>query len=143
VIAVILALAALPTVYRMIVGPTILDRAVASDMLIVLVVAGMALYTASTGSSYAVAPMLGLTALAFVGTLAVARFVSRERSMPLRAAQHEHPDALQSDTLSSDAPEAEDPEAEDPETEEAPADGATPRLPGPATDAHEGEGEDR
>ncbi|UQN31528.1 monovalent cation/H+ antiporter complex subunit F [Brachybacterium kimchii] len=112
VIAGILALAALPAVHRMIVGPTILDRAVASDMLIVLVVAGMALYTAATGTSYAVAPMLGLTALAFVGTLAVARFVSRDRVRSGVARPPEDPDALQSDTLSSDPPSAEAADAE-------------------------------
>ncbi|UEJ84031.1 hypothetical protein Bra3105_06890 [Brachybacterium halotolerans subsp. kimchii] len=112
VIAGILALAALPAVHRMIVGPTILDRAVASDMLIVLVVAGMALYTAATGTSYGVAPMLGLTALAFVGTLAVARFVSRDRVRSGVARPPEDPDALQSDTLSSDPPSAEAADAE-------------------------------
>ncbi|MBK0331955.1 hypothetical protein I8D64_11150 [Brachybacterium sp. MASK1Z-5] len=112
VIAGVLALAALPAVHRMIVGPTILDRAVASDMLIVLVVAGMALYTAATGTSYGVAPMLGLTALAFVGTLAVARFVSRDRVRSGVARPPEDPDALQSDTLSSDPPSAEAADAE-------------------------------
>ncbi|WP_152352183.1 monovalent cation/H+ antiporter complex subunit F [Brachybacterium subflavum] len=112
VIAGILALAALPAVHRMIVGPTILDRAVASDMLIVLVVAGMALYTAATGTSYGVAPMLGLTALAFVGTLAVARFVSRDRVRSGAARLPEDPDALQSDTLASDPPGAEAADAE-------------------------------
>jgi multicomponent Na+:H+ antiporter subunit F len=119
VIAGILALAALPAVHRMIVGPTILDRAVASDMLIVLVVAGMALYTSATGTGYAVAPMLGLTALAFVGTLAVARFVSRDRVRSGVARPPEDPDALQSDTLASDPPSAEAAASENEDAEAA------------------------
>jgi multicomponent Na+:H+ antiporter subunit F len=93
VIAVVLAAAAIPTVYRMIIGPTILDRAVASDMLIVLVVAGMALYTASTGTEYAIAPMLGLTGLAFVATLSVARFVSREKPATGMVLRQRDPDS--------------------------------------------------
>ncbi|PWH06593.1 hypothetical protein DEO23_06465 [Brachybacterium endophyticum] len=91
VIAVVLGLAAIPAVHRMVVGPTVLDRAVASDMLIVLVIAGMALYTAGSGTEYAVPPMLGLTALAFVGTLVVARFVSRDRAVSGEAIHHGDP----------------------------------------------------
>lgn len=75
---IILMLAAIPTVYRMIVGPTVLDRAVASDMAIVLTVIAMALYTAQTRSTWAFIAMLSLTGLAFLGTVGVARFVARE-----------------------------------------------------------------
>lgn len=78
VLAVLLALAALPTVHRIVVGPTILDRTVATDMLVVLMVLGLALYSAGTRSTWAVTAMLSLTAFAFVGTVAVARFVARE-----------------------------------------------------------------
>ncbi|ASK65311.1 hypothetical protein CFK39_05120 [Brachybacterium avium] len=80
VFAVILAAAALGVVYRMIVGPTILDRALASDSLVTLVVMGMALYVAQTGTAWAGPAMLGLTGLAFIGTVTFARFVAREDS---------------------------------------------------------------
>jgi multicomponent Na+:H+ antiporter subunit F len=73
-----LAVAAVPVVGRMILGPTVLDRAVASDMLVVLIVGGLALYCAATGTTYAITGMLALTGLSFIGTLAVARFVSRD-----------------------------------------------------------------
>lgn len=78
VLAALLAISAVPVVHRMIVGPTILDRAVALDMLVVLCVIGMGLYTAGTGAAWAGPAMLSLTGLAFIATVAVARFVSRE-----------------------------------------------------------------
>lgn len=75
---IVLALTALVVVYRMIVGPTILDRSVATDMLVVLVILGMALYSAWSGAAWAGPAMLSLTGLAFIGTVAFARFVARE-----------------------------------------------------------------
>ena len=78
VFAVVLAGAALAVVYRMIVGPTILDRALASDSLVTLVVMGMALYAAQSEAIWAGPAMLGLTGLAFIGTVTFARFVARE-----------------------------------------------------------------
>lgn len=74
----VITLAALGVVYRMVVGPTILDRAISSDSLVTLVVLGMALYTAQAGDTWAGPAMLGLTGLAFVGTVTFARFVARE-----------------------------------------------------------------
>lgn len=82
VLGVILAVAALPVVYRMIVGPTILDRAVATDMLVVMAVLGMALYTAHAAAPWAGPAMLGLTGTAFIATVTVARFVARESLPP-------------------------------------------------------------
>lgn len=78
VFAVVLALTMLSVVVRMIIGPTILDRAVATDMLVVLLVIGMALYTAWAGAAWAGPALLGLTGLAFIATVAFARFVARE-----------------------------------------------------------------
>ena len=78
----VLSLTALAVVYRMIVGPTILDRAVAIDSLVVLVVLGMALYAASAEAPWAGPAMLGLTGLAFIGTVTFARFVGREEPVP-------------------------------------------------------------
>lgn len=78
VAAFILALAMTIPVYRMIVGPTILDRAVALDMLLVLVVMGLGIYAGYTASTFSVIPALALTATGFIGTLAIARFVGRD-----------------------------------------------------------------
>lgn len=94
VYAVILALAGLAIVYRMIVGPTILDRAISSDSLVTLVVMGLALHVAHSGAAWAGPAMLSLTGLAFVGTVTFARFVAREDPMQGRRRPHpEEPDA--------------------------------------------------
>src|SRR5690625_5063610 len=79
---VILSLTTLTVVYRMIVGPTILDRAVSTDSLLVLVVLGMALYTALAKANWAGPAMLSMTGLAFIGTVTFARFVAREVRPP-------------------------------------------------------------
>lgn len=73
-----LTVAAVPTVHRIVVGPTILDRLVAADMMVMLAVAGIGLYAAVNETDLAGAAMLSLTAFAFISTLVVARFVSRE-----------------------------------------------------------------
>ncbi|MCT1709297.1 hypothetical protein HMPREF3157_06685 [Dermabacter sp. HMSC06F07] len=75
--AIALGLISIPIVYRMIVGPTVLDRAVALDMLVVQVIMGLALYSAWTATTFAIIPALALSATAFIGTLALARFVAR------------------------------------------------------------------
>lgn len=94
VYATILALAGLAIVYRMIVGPTILDRAISSDSLVTLVVMGLALHVAHSGAAWAGPAMLSLTGLAFVGTVTFARFVAREDPMQGRRRPHpEEPDA--------------------------------------------------
>ena len=94
VYATILALAGLAIVYRMIVGPTILDRALSSDSLVTLVVMGLALHVAHSRAAWAGPAMLSLTGLAFVGTVTFARFVAREDPMQGRRRPHpEEPDA--------------------------------------------------
>ncbi|GLI30333.1 MULTISPECIES: monovalent cation/H+ antiporter complex subunit F [Brachybacterium] len=116
--AVILTLAGLAIVYRMIVGPTILDRAISSDSLVTLVVMGLALHVAHSGAAWAGPAMLSLTGLAFVGTVTFARFVAREDPMQGRRRPHpEEPDAdtgpheaihLETDSASEDGFATED-----------------------------------
>lgn len=84
----VLALAALGVVYRMVVGPTILDRAISSDSLVTLVLMGMALYVADSRAAWAGPAMLSLTGMAFIGTVTFARFVAREESLQTRLAPH-------------------------------------------------------
>ena len=109
--AAILAAAALGVVYRMVVGPTILDRAISSDALVTLVVMGMALYAAHSRAAWAGPALLGLTGLAFIGTVTFARFVAREDPGQGRRARHPsepHTDtgpheAIHADPASSEA----------------------------------------
>ena len=96
VYATILALAGLAIVYRMIVGPTILDRAISSDSLVTLVVMGLALHVAHSGAAWAGPAMLSLTGLAFVGTVTFARFVARED--PMQGRRRPHPQEPDADT---------------------------------------------
>lgn len=96
----VLALAALAVVVRMIIGPTILDRAIASDSLVTLVIMGMALHIAHTGANWAGPAMMSLAGLAFVGTVTFARFVARED--PLQG-RRRHPDEPVTDTGPHDA----------------------------------------
>jgi len=91
VLGVVLALTAIAVVVRMIIGPTILDRAVATDMLVVLLVLALALYTAHAHAAWAVPSMLTLTGLAFIGTVTFARFVARED--PARPGRRTHGEA--------------------------------------------------
>lgn len=96
----VLAAAALAVVVRMIIGPTILDRAIASDSLVTLVIMGMALHVAHTGVNWAGVAMMSLAGLAFVGTVTFARFVARED--PLQG-RRRHPDEPETDTGPHDA----------------------------------------
>lgn len=90
----VLALSSLVVVYRMIVGPTILDRAVSTDTFVVLLVLGIALYTAQARAPWAGPAMLTLTGLTFIGTVTFSRFVAREDTLQGRHLQSEGPDTV-------------------------------------------------
>ena len=80
VLAAVLSVAALVAVHRVVVGPTILDRAVGSDFFVVTVCMAMALLSAATRTTLLVPAMLVLTGIAFIGSVSIARFVSRQDS---------------------------------------------------------------
>jgi multicomponent Na+:H+ antiporter subunit F len=65
-------------VYRMISGPTLVDRIVALDMLTGLAVAVAALTAAATRRREFLDVGLGLALISFVGTCAFAAFVERK-----------------------------------------------------------------
>jgi multicomponent Na+:H+ antiporter subunit F len=74
---VLLAVAAVVLVVRILVGPSVADRVVAIDALLVVVISGLAVNAAATGRSafIDVAVVVGL--LGFVGTGVAARFIER------------------------------------------------------------------
>lgn len=78
-IAVVLGGCALAIVWRIITGPTIIDRVLASDVLVVLLACAMAVQSARTGSTTLLPAMLVLVLVGFIGTVAIARFVAREQ----------------------------------------------------------------
>ena len=72
-----LGLAAMLTLLRLVLGPTVPDRIVALDTLLQLVVAGIAIGATVTGGGGFLAVLVAVSLLGFVGTVTVARFVER------------------------------------------------------------------
>ena len=72
-----LALAALLVMVRLVRGPSVPDRIVALDVLVQIVVAGIAVAAAVTRDGTYLAVLVAVSLLAFVGTVTVARFVER------------------------------------------------------------------
>ena len=71
---VMLALAAVCTVARMTMGPTLLDRAVALDVFIAVGICALAVEAAINRHTTTLPILLVLTLLGFVGSVSVARF---------------------------------------------------------------------
>ena len=72
-----LFLAALLTLTRLVRGPSVPDRIVSLDVLLQLVVGGIAVSAAVTGDGDFLAVLVAVSLLGFVGTVTVARFVER------------------------------------------------------------------
>lgn len=63
--------------YRVLAGPTIPDRVVALDGLLSVVVIGIIVAAADSDSGLSLSTVLVVALVAFVGTIALARFVER------------------------------------------------------------------
>ncbi|GAA4397015.1 monovalent cation/H+ antiporter complex subunit F [Tsukamurella soli] len=72
--AVILVLAAAITTYRLLDGPSTLDRVVAVDALVAIAMCGLAVWAAFSGNSTVVPGIVALSLIGFVGSTSVARF---------------------------------------------------------------------
>jgi multicomponent Na+:H+ antiporter subunit F len=72
---VLLSVAALLVLPRLVRGPTALDRIVAVDVLVVLIVAGAAVGTVPQGNGAVVPLLVAVVLLGFVGSVAAARLV--------------------------------------------------------------------
>jgi multicomponent Na+:H+ antiporter subunit F len=70
----LLLVAAVLLVTRMTIGPTILDRSVALEVLVAVTVCTMGLYTAHTGVTYVLPVLVVLAGCGFVGAVSVARY---------------------------------------------------------------------
>lgn len=79
VIGALLFLAALLTLVRITIGPSVLDRVVASDVLVSIVVCALGAHAALTGLSTTLPLLVSLSLVGFLGSVAVARFVARDR----------------------------------------------------------------
>lgn len=75
-----LAVAALLTFARLVRGPTLPDRVVAIDLIGVLILCLLVAVAASTGEQAFLDVGIVIALISFVGTVAYARYVERERS---------------------------------------------------------------
>jgi multicomponent Na+:H+ antiporter subunit F len=80
-IYVVFAVAALLTLWRVVVGPSILDRAVASDVLLTLVMCVVGAEMAINHHTRTLPVLLIIAAVGVFGSISIARFVARKDSV--------------------------------------------------------------
>ncbi|CAO1653264.1 sodium:proton antiporter [Salinibacterium sp. NSLL150] len=76
-VGVMLLVAGLLALYRIIRGPSILDRMIASDMLLTTIICALGAEMVYNGHTRSLPAMLVLASTAFLGSVVVARYVSR------------------------------------------------------------------
>jgi len=77
VVYAVFAVSALMTVWRIIVGPSILDRAVASDVLLTLIMCVLGAEMAINHHTRTLPLLLIVAAVGVFGSISIARFVAR------------------------------------------------------------------
>ena len=77
-IYVVFGVAALLTLWRIVVGPSILDRAVASDVLLTLVMCVLGAEMAIDHHTRTLPVLLVIAAVGVFGSISIARFVARK-----------------------------------------------------------------
>lgn len=90
----LLFFSALLSLIRITLGPSVLDRVVASDVLVSIVVCALGAYAALTDAWTTLPLLISLSLVGFMGSVAVARFVARDRDTPFVAPS---PDRLEDD----------------------------------------------
>lgn len=78
IIIIVFAIAALLTLYRIVRGPSILDRAVASDVLLTEVLCVLGAEMAINNHTRTLPVLLIVASIGVFGSIAVARFVARK-----------------------------------------------------------------
>ena len=77
IISAVFAVSALLTVWRIIIGPSILDRAVASDVLLTLLICVLGAEMALNQHTRTLPVLLIVAAVGVFGSITIARFVAR------------------------------------------------------------------
>jgi len=77
VISAVFGVSALLTVWRIIIGPSILDRAVASDVLLTLLICALGAEMAINHHTRSLPVLLIVAAVGVFGSVSIARFVAR------------------------------------------------------------------
>ncbi len=75
-----LTIAAFATLYRVLLGPTLLDRVLAIDVLLAILVAALCLIMVARDTYYFVLVLLALSMVGFVGSVTVARYADNSPS---------------------------------------------------------------
>jgi multicomponent Na+:H+ antiporter subunit F len=75
----LLAVSALLALIRITIGPSVLDRVVGSDVLVSIVVCSLGAQAALTDGSSTLPLLISLSLVGFMGSVAVARFVAKDR----------------------------------------------------------------
>lgn len=75
---VVLAISGLLTLVRVVRGPSVLDRAIAMEVIVFLVVAAVGLEAAANRHSTTLPILVSLSLLGFTGSVAIARYVGRD-----------------------------------------------------------------
>jgi multicomponent Na+:H+ antiporter subunit F len=75
---VLVGLGAVATLARLLLGPTLADRVVATDLLLTLLSSAAAVHAVRTGDGIYLEVMLVVAVVGFLGTAAVARFIERQ-----------------------------------------------------------------
>lgn len=107
IVAVLLGVAALLGTARLLLGPSILDRALSVDVLLASALTGLGAYAAFHRDPTILPTLLVLSLLGFVGSISISKFVARR--------PEEHADEDQSMLLRPESP-VEGPTAEEGKT---------------------------
>jgi multicomponent Na+:H+ antiporter subunit F len=75
----LLAVASVLALLRVIRGPSVLDRVVATDVLLAVIVTGLAAEAAWSRDATTLPVLVVLSVLGFIGSVSVARFATRRR----------------------------------------------------------------
>lgn len=86
-----LVISALGAVYRIAKGPSILDRAIATDVLLITVSIGLCVQMAMTGSTSYIIFVVVASLIGFVGSVTVSRFTIDTMTRSERQAQETEP----------------------------------------------------
>jgi multicomponent Na+:H+ antiporter subunit F len=81
VIYVVFTIAALLTLWRIVVGPSILDRAVASDVLLTEIMCVLGAEMAINNHTRSLPVLLTIAAVGVFGSISIARFVARRENV--------------------------------------------------------------
>lgn len=83
--SVLLAASAVMALYRIVRGPSILDRMIATDVVLASIMCGLGGFMALSGRTDLLPVLIVLAMLGFVGSVSVSRYVSKSYSMTLGA----------------------------------------------------------